>query len=166
MKTETIEKIFNFIKEKEGMKLPREWVKLIKPKIIKELETHPDGTQYRYEGDLDLDGANITKLPNDLYVDGMLDLDDCEQLTKLPNKLYVVGNLSLSDTNIEELPTKLYVGNYLNISYTNITELPNNLYVGDDLYIYSTPLAKKYTDEEIYEIVASTRGKIRGEIYR
>ncbi len=146
MKIETIEKIFNFLEEKEGKGLPRELVKLItNPKLIKELENHPDGTQYRYKGDLDLSTTNITKLPNDLYVTGSLNLYECEQLTKLPDNLYV--------------------GDYLNISYTNITEFPDNLYVGFDLYIDGTPLAEKYTDEEIYKIVASTGGEIRGRIF-
>jgi hypothetical protein len=49
---------------------------------------------------------------------------------------------------------------------TSIEEIPNNLYVGGDIYIYDTPLAKKYTDEEIYEIVTSTGGKIIGKIFR
>jgi hypothetical protein len=30
----------------------------------------------------------------------------------------------------------------------------------------NTPLAKKYTNEEIYEIVASTGGQIIGQIYK
>ena len=53
MKIETIEKIFDFLDANEGKKLPEEWVKLIKTaKIIKELENHPDDTQYMYNGDL------------------------------------------------------------------------------------------------------------------
>jgi len=166
MKIETIEKIFKFLEEKEGKGLPRELVKLItQPKLIKELENHPDGTQYRYKGDLDLSTTNITKLPNDLYVDGFLDLYECEQLTKLPDNLYVGDYLSLYDwQQLRKLPDNLYVGDYLNISYTNITEFPDNLYVGFDLYIDGTPLAEKYTDEEIYKIVASTGGEIRGRI--
>jgi hypothetical protein len=49
---------------------------------------------------------------------------------------------------------------------TNITELPNNLYVDANLFIWNTPLADKYTDEEIYKIVASKGGKINGNIVR
>jgi len=54
----------------------------------------------------------------------------------------------------------------LNISYTNITELPNKLYVGGDLYINNTPLERKYTNEEIREIVTSTGGQIIGDIIK
>ena len=106
MKIGTIEKIFDFLKANEGKELPREWVRLIKKtKLIKELENHPDGEQYRYEGDL-------------------------------------------------------------NLNFSKITKLPNNLYVGRSLFIDKTPLAKKYTNEQIREIVTSTGGQIIGKIRR
>jgi hypothetical protein len=159
MKTETIEKILNFLKEKEGKKIPERW------NIVEKFENHPDDIQYKYEGDLNINNKNITKLPNDLYVDGMLDLDGCERLTKLPDKLYVGKTLSIIKTNIEELPDNLYVGGNLFLMEVSIEEIPNNLYVGWNLFIQNTPLAKKYTDEEIYKIVASTGGEIVGNIF-
>ena len=207
MERKTIKNILNFLKEKEGKKLPYMWVRGLRvEELTQELENHPDGTQYRYEGDLDLGYSNIRKLPNDLYVGGFLSLSNCSQLTKLPNKLYVDGFLSLSNcteltilpndlhveidlnldgTNITELPNNLYVGeglflpgceqitelpgnlhvDILNLDGTNITELPNNLYV-DILSIRGSLLAKKYTDDEIYEIIESTGGEIAGRIYR
>ena len=208
MKKETIKNILNFLKEKEGKKLPYMWVRGIRvEELIQEFENHPDGAQYRYEGDLDLGYSNIRKLPNDLYVGGFLSLSNCSQLTKLPNKLYVDGFLSLSncteltilpnDLHVEtdldlrgciqitELPNNLYVGDslyligceqitelpdnlhldVLNLDGTNITELPNNLYV-NLLSITGSLLAKKYTDDEIYEIIESTGGKIPERIYR
>jgi hypothetical protein len=165
MKTETIEKILNFLEEKEGMELPESWFESIeKLELVKELENHPDGTQYRDQNTLDLSITNLTKLPNDLYVEGSLNLIDCPQLTKLPNKLYVGEDLYLKNSNITKLPDNLYVGESLMITGTNIKEIPNKLYVGWNLYIENTPLAKKYTDEEIYKIVASTGGEIRGRI--
>jgi hypothetical protein len=161
MNRETIEKILNFLKEKENKESPKKW------KLIHELETYPDGTQYRHKYDLYLINSNITKLPNDLYVEYSLNLRDSIQLTKLPDNLHVEGNLTLWDCNqLTELPDNLYVGGSLGLGGTNITELPNNLYVGINLYINNTPLAKKYTDEEIEEIVTSTGGKIEGNIYR
>ena len=127
MEKETIENIFTFLKTRERKEIPQEWINFKKKdKLIKELEDHPNGIQYRYEGNLNLSYSNITKLPNDLYVSGELDLRGCKQLEKLPN----------------------------------------NLYVGIDLYIGNTPLADKYTDEEIIKIVESTRGQIEGQIYR
>ena len=195
MKPETIEKIFNFLEEKEDKQIPELWFDLMKKlELVKELETHPDGTQYRHEGYLNLDGTNITKLPNDLYVDGILDLRSCQYLTELPNNLHVEGDLLLADckelrglpdnlyfdgtldlrgcAKLKGLPDNLHVKGSLGLTdCSELTELPNNLHVEGDLYIYGTPLAKKYKyerfkymEEEIRKIVASTGGKINGEI--
>jgi hypothetical protein len=147
MERETIENILNFLQNNEGKKLPKRWFdSLEKFKLVKKLENHPDHTQYRDENSLGLSRTNITKLPNDLYVDDYLNLDDCKKLTKLPYKLYV--------------------GGYFSILRTNIGELPDNLHVGSNFYIKYTPLADKYTDEEIYKIVTSTGGEIVGKIIR
>jgi len=168
MERNTIENILNFLKEKEDKEIPERWFDLIeKLKLIKELENYTDGVQYRYNGNLVLNNSNIKKLPNDLYVDGSLFLWDCAKLTKLPDNLYVGKNLDLwGCEQLTKLPDKLYVGQSLIMIGTSIEEIPNNLYVGGDIYIYDTPLAKKYTDEEIYEIVTSTGGKIIGKIFR
>lgn len=189
MERKTIQNILNFLKEKEDKKLPYMWVRgLSVEELTQELENHPDGTQYRYEGDLDLGYSNIRKLPNKLYVDGFLSLSNCTELTILPNDLHVEtdldlrgciqitelpNNLYVGDSlyligceQITELPDNLYVKGSLALDWTNITELPNNLYVGINLYINDTPLAKKYTDDEIYEIIESTGGKIPERIYR
>ena len=161
MKRETIEKILNFLNEKEGKEFPQTW------NLIENLETHPDGVQYRYEGYLNLIESNITKLPNDLYVDGNLSLIDCKQLTELPGKLHVYGILSLRHSNqLTKLPDNLYVKESLDLCGTNIEKLPNNLYVGVNLYINNTPLAKKYTDDEIREMITSKGGTIKGRIIR
>ena len=161
MKAETIEKIFNFLKEKEGKELPKNW------NIIERLENHPDDIQYRYDGILSLSHSNITKLPNDLYVDGHLWLDNTN-ITKLPDKLYVDRSLSLENCKqLTKLPNNLYVGGYLDLTNCeHITELPNGLYVRRNLFIYNTPLANKYTDEEIRDIVASKGGTLIGKIFR
>jgi hypothetical protein len=147
MKTETIEKIFNFLKEKEGKEIPKKWFDSIKLlKLVQELENHPDGVQYKHHSNLNLIRSNITKLPNDLYVGGDFYLSKCKQLIKLPDDLYVVNNLTLS--------------------YTNISEIPNNLYVGTHLFIYDTPLAENYTVDEIRKMITSKGGRINGIILR
>ena len=188
MKTETIEKILNFLYEKEGYELPKAWIDLIKKlKLIQELENHPDGTQYKHRGSLDLRDSTIrklpndlyvtgyldlrksklTKLPNDLYVDGYLNLRYCQYLTELPDNLHVEGSLHLDSSNIKKLPNDLYVwGNLELFSCQKLIELPENLYVGRDVYIYDALLAEKYTNEEIREIVTSKGGKIEGQIIR
>jgi hypothetical protein len=161
MKTETIENILNFIKEKENKELPKKW------KLIHKLENHPDGTQYKHYNKLDLSYSIIRKLPDDLYVGGYFNLDGCKKLTKLPDKLYVEGSLNSGYCQqLTELPDNLYVGTGLSITKTNIEEIPNNLYVGGVLYIRDTPLANKYTNEEIIDIITSTGGEIIGGILR
>ena len=189
MKTETIENILNFLKEKEGKELPNKWLKFLsKLEVIKELENHPDDIQYRHNSFLDLRNTNITKLPNDLYIDGNFNLRGCNQITELPNKLFVGGYLSLLNCKqITELPDGIHVGGDLNLSGTNITKLPDNLYVGGGLdlidckrltelpnnlyveygvYIEGTPLVQKYSDKEIKDIVTSKGGTIKGRIIR
>ena len=159
MKRETIGNILTFLKEKEGKELPNHW------NIIERLETHPDDVQFRYEGDLNLNNSNITKLPNDLYVEGNLYLYRNKQLTKLPNDLYVEFNLNLRDCGqLTELPDDLFVGGSLILIDSNITELPYNLYVGSHLYIGGTPLANNYTDDEIIEMIDSKDGTLIGDI--
>ena len=161
MKTETIETILNFLKEKEGKELPKNW------NIIERLENHPDDIQYRYDGILSLSHSNITKLPNDLYVDGHLWLDNTN-ITKLPDKLYVDCSLSLENCKqLTKLPNNLYVGGYLDLTNCeHITELPDDLYVGRNLFIYNTPLAENYSVDEIRKMITSKGGKIIGKIFR
>ena len=137
MKKETIEKILNFLNEKEGQAFPKNW------NLIERLETHPDGTQYRYEGGLDLINANIKKLPDDLYVNGNLYLNN-STIKKLPNKLHVEGNLNLTDTSI--------------------SELPDELYVAWNVFIDNTPL-DKYPYDQIYEMFNSQGRVVIGKIF-
>jgi hypothetical protein len=144
MKTEKIENILNFLQNNEGKELPNKWFDF---KLSEELENHPDGVQYKYGDNLYLNNSNIKKLPNDLYVDGNLELYNAKQLKELPSKLYVEGDLVLTDCK-------------------QLRGLSKYLYVGGDLYLYKTSLADKYTDEQIREIVASTGGEIVGIIFK
>ena len=133
--------------------------------MIRVLETHPDDIQYRYVGFLLLSKTNIRKLPNDLHVTGDLYLSNTK-ITKLPNKLFVGGGLTLSGCQqLTELPDNLYVEDDLILHNSNITEIPNNLYVGYSLFIDNTPLSKKYTNEEIREMIISKGGTIIGKIH-
>jgi hypothetical protein len=190
MKRETLKNILDFLKEKENKKLPKKWFESVKLyKLVQKLENHPDGTQYRHkgylflshtnikklpndlyvEGELRLDDTNITKLPDNLYVDGYLELTNCKQLTKLPDNLRIIGGfLALENCEkVTKLPNNLYVDDYLDLTgCRQLRELPDNLYVGRELYLENTPIAMKYTVEEIREIVASTGGEIIGEIFR
>jgi hypothetical protein len=168
MKIETIENVLKFLEAKEGKKITDRMFHYIeKLKLIKELENHPDGTQYRHEGDLHLINSNITKLPNDLYVTGNCYLENSHQLKVLPIKLHVGGSLDLANcVYITELPDNLYVGNNLSLFRTKISNFPNNLYVETNIYLYNTPLANKYTTyNQMLKIFKSTGGKINGKIF-
>ena len=75
MKTSTIDNILKFLETKENKKIPQEWADL-KPmnSLIKKFENHPDGVQYRHEGNLFLGYSVLKELPNDLYVEYNLSL--------------------------------------------------------------------------------------------
>lgn len=167
MERETIKKILIFLKNKEGKKIPN---KLFNSMPIYEsinyLETYPDDEICEYNGNLNLSRKNITKLPKVLYVYGFLYLSE-SNIIELPNELHVIGELNLNlCQEIKKLPNTLYVRDSLMLVHSNVAELPNKLYVRGNLHIYNTPLAEKYTNDEIIEMITSKGGKIAGNIYR
>ena len=93
-------------------------------------------------------------------VGGNLDLTGCKKLTSLGNLTSVGGDLNLYETNIESLGNLTSVGGYLDLDRTNIESLGNLTSVGGDLDLSRTPLSKKYTIEEIRNMV-----KVGGDIY-
>ena len=82
-------------------------------------------------GSLDLQGTQITKLPERLSVGGYLDLEGT-QITKLPEGLSVGGSLDLRGTQITKLPEGLSVGGTLYLDGTQITNYPVVYDCGDD----------------------------------
>ena len=62
-----------------------------------------------------------------------LDLEGT-QITSLPDNLSVGRDLWLEDTKITSLPDNLSVGGWLDIRRTNITSLPDNLKVGGTIF--------------------------------
>jgi len=48
----------------------------------------------------------------------------------------------------------------LDLSDTPITSLPDNLKVGGGLYLNDTPISKKYTEQEIRQMVPRVEGEI------
>ena len=162
MEKETIGNILTFLKEKEGKEIPLNW------NLIERLENHPDNVKCVTSTSLFLSESNIEKLPNILHVRGDLWLENCKQLTELPDNLYVYGSLFLKDNKqINKFPNTLFVAGDLWLDKTNIEKLPNQIFVGEDLLIQGTPLADKYTDEELYEMAKSLEGgQIRGKIIR
>ena len=91
-------------------------------------------------GDLDLTGAAIKSLPDDLKVGGELELAE-SAIQYLPDNLTVGRSLNLEESDIKELPAGLTVGVSLYIDFTSITSLPNNLTVGGSIWAQYSSLA-------------------------
>jgi hypothetical protein len=113
-------------------------------------------------GYLDLSNMPIKSLPDNLKVGSNLNLVNCISLESLPNGLEVKGHLDLrSCTSLESLPNGLKVKHFLNLEgCTNLQSLPKGLKVGGYLNLRGTPLAKKYTKEEIRKMVPNLKGNI------
>ena len=167
MKRETIKNILIFLKNKEGKELPNKLFNSMPIyELINYLETYPDDEICEYNGNLNLSRKNITKLPKVLHVNGFLYLSE-SSIIELPNELYVIGELNLVGCKqIRELPNTLYVRDSLMLVHSNVKELPEGLKVGGNLHIYNTPLAEKYTNEEIREMITSKGGRLAGNVYR
>jgi hypothetical protein len=97
--------------------------------------------RYSIGGDLDLSESDIETLGNLVRVEGDLDLRRCFNLQSLGNLEYVGGKLSLFNSKYLE-------------------SLGDLKYVGGDLVLISTPLSKKYTEEQIRRMV-----EVDGVIY-
>ena len=124
----------------------------------KNLQSLPNGLKVK--GFLDLRGTNITSLPSDLKVEDNLILM-YSQIEKLPDNLIVNGTLDLeSCKNLKSLPNGLKVTN-LDLRRTNITFLPSDLEVEGDLILLGTPIANRYTEEQIREMILGVKGKIK-----
>ena len=121
------------------------------------------GNLVEVEGNLNLEGTNITSLPNNLKVGGYLELTSTK-ITSLPDNLYVGSSLYLYGTNITSLPNNLHVGRDLSLGNTKLTSLPDNLHVGGSLSLYNTPISKTYTEEEIRKMIEDKGGFVKGKI--
>ena len=135
MEKEVLKRIFEFLKEEEQHNAPFKWKLINNEPLTKE--------ELNVEGSLNLSYSKITQLPKGLKVN---------------------GGLYLENTNIKSLPEGLIVRFSLSLSYTKIESLPKGLKVFGILRIWDTPIAQKYTDEEIREMIKP--GFIKGEIYR
>ena len=97
---------------------------------------------------------------NPLYsLGGNLDLGDT-QIESLGNLTSVGGALDLRGTSIKSLENLTSVGGYLNLANTPIESLGNLTSVGGYLDLSDTPMSKKYSKEEIREMV-----NVGGNIY-
>jgi hypothetical protein len=180
METETIKKIFDFIKTKDNRNIPFMW-KLknnepiteddlivngdldLRPSHIDyiDIESLPEGL--KVSGRLDLMGSDMQFLPKGLEVGGFLDLS-YSLINSLPEGLKVGGSLSLFDcANITSLPEGLKVGRNLDLGATNITSLPRGLKVEGYIELNGTKLTG-YSDDELRKMVKP--GYIKGRIIK
>lgn len=134
MEKEQLIRIFDFLEEKENINKPFKW------KLLNNEPFAEDDLDVKY--DLNLEGANITSLPENLKVGGYLELYKTK-FKPLPEGLEVVGDLSLMSTLI--------------------TLLPKGLKVHKDLQIWNTELTK-YSDDELRDMIKP--GFIKGKIIR
>ena len=102
--------------------------------------------------DLDLDNPPIKSLGNLISVGGYLNLRNT-QIESLGNLQSVGGYLDLVNTPIKSLGNLESVGGGLFLNDTPIESLGNLQYVGNNLYLNGTPISKKYTKEEIRQMV-------------
>lgn len=87
-------------------------------------------------GDLDLQRSYIERLPDNLVVNGSMDLNCCSKLKALPKGLIVKHDMDLYGCGfIEELPADAKIGGTIDLRGTRIKVLPPNLKVGGSLYI-------------------------------
>jgi len=139
------------------------------------------GNLVRVEGNLDLTASDIESLGSLVRVEGDLDLHNCKNLQSLGNLRYVGGwlylwktdikslgnlervdgDLDLQITDVETLRNLKYVGGFLNLYLCrNLQSLGNLEYVGGNFILNDTPLSKKYTKEEIRNMV-----EVVGKVY-
>ena len=180
METETIKKIFDFIKTKDNRNIPFMW-KLknnepiteddlivngdldLRPSHIDyiDIESLPEGL--KVSGRLDLMGSDMQFLPKGLEVGGFLDLS-YSLINSLPEGLKVGGSLSLFDcANITSLPEGLKVGRNLDLGFTKIISLPRGLKVEGFIDLNGTKLTE-YTDDELRKMIKP--GYIKGRIIK
>ena len=106
---------------------------------------------------LEKDPKSITA--EDLNIKGTLDLSTTD-ITTLPDGLEIESDLDLSYTKIASLPNNLKVGELLDLSNTPITTIPSSLKVGGGLLLRNTPISKKYTKEQLKQMLPGVEGEI------
>jgi hypothetical protein len=108
--------------------------------------------QYTIGGDLILKGSSIASLGNLISVEGFLTLKG-SSIESLGNLTSVGGFLDLGNTEFKSLGNLTSVGGDLYLTNSSVTSIGKLSYVGNSLFLIGTPLSKKYTEEEIRQMV-------------
>jgi hypothetical protein len=133
MEKNKIPNFFKFLNKKEGTSIP------ISIRLFHSNEVFPDDET--------------------IIIGSVREHEDISECV-LPKSLKVKGSFNVDRSGIKKLPHSLSITGFLSIESTPISHLPDSFDCGS-LFIYDTPLAKKYTDEEIRSM-----GTIRKGIYR
>jgi hypothetical protein len=117
------------------------------------------GRLYSVEGNLEI-GHTLESLGNLTNVGRYL-LLNFTKIKSLENLQFVGQSLYLFNSKIESLGNLKHVGSTLDLRNSKIESLGNLKYIGGNLDLRNTPLSKKYTEEQIRQIV-NVKGKILG----
>jgi hypothetical protein len=113
-----------------------------------------------FDNDWDLLQRYMEKKGNPKYsIEGDLNLHGT-QIKSLGNLQSVGGYLNLHETPIKSLGNLQSVGGHLGLARTSIKSLGNLISVGGDLYLRGTQISKKYSKQEIRDMV-----NVNGDIY-
>lgn len=86
------------------------------------------------DGNLNLADRYVTMLPDNLTVNGSLDLRYCSYLERLPENLNIKGNLYIDSCDLEEkIPVSIQVNGQISVVSGN--DIPEGLNVGGDLMV-------------------------------
>ena len=129
-------------------------------KILQKVLEVRGNPPYTIDGDLDLSETSVESLVNLKSISGYLDLYNARYIDSLGILEYVGGMLDLRNTQIESLGNLTSVGGDLNLNDTSIKSLGNLTSVGGSLDLEGTPLSKKYTKDQIRQMV-----KVGGYIF-
>lgn len=158
---------------------------MVKIESSDNLEVKPPQKNINPKSNMNFEKSNvndISKLENLEKVDGNLDLSQ-SNIKSLGNITSVEGNFDLHNTYIESLGNLTSVGGNFDLygsrvltDLGNLTSVGGNLYlnnsdkltsfgnltsVGGDLELYGTPISKKYSEEEIRQMV-----EVNGQVFK
>ena len=117
---------------------------------------------YSISGDLSLRQTQVKSLENLQSVGGGLYLTNTP-IKSLGNLQSVGGDLYLYKTPLESLGNLQSVGGDLNLIGTQVKSLGDLQSVGVNLFLRDTPISKKYSEQEIRQMV-NVGGKIFFEL--
>jgi hypothetical protein len=103
-----------------------------------------------------LGGSKVSSLPDDIQIGGYLDLCG-SAVTSLPDGMQINGDLNIAGCNFSQLPDGLRVKGSLFAYNTNIDSLPADLRVGKKLDIMMTPLGRKYSTQELKDLLPGVK---------